>query len=163
MRGTPGIVTKIIDWFYLPPIRKVMPLQTFRYAACGGINMAFDTVFYFISYHYIFAEQNLNLGFVVISPHIAALCLVFPITFINGFLLNRYVAFKESPLRRRIQFFRYGLSVTGALMINYALMKIFVETFHIFPTPSKMLTTAITVIYSYLVQKYYTFRGCSDK
>lgn len=124
--------------------------------------MVLDTVFYYISYHYIFMEQNLNLGFVVVSPHIAALCLVFPVTFLNGFLLNRYIAFKKSPLRGRTQLLRYGVSVTGALLINYALMKLFVETLYIFPTPSKILTTIITVAYSYLAQKYYTFKGCQE-
>lgn len=163
MKGISALLTKIIDYLYITPLRKWMPLQTFRYAACGALNMALDTVFYFISYHYIFNERNFDLGFIVISPHIAALCLVFPITFFNGFLLNKYVAFKESPLRGRIQLFRYGLSVVGALAMNYALMKIFVETLNIFPTPSKILTTGITVIYSYLVQKYFTFRGCPEE
>ena len=32
----------------------------------------------------------------------------------------------------------------------------------IMPTPSKALTTIISVVYSYLMQKYFTFRGCRD-
>lgn len=163
MKKIAGCLTKVIDRFYIPPLRKVIPLQTFRYAACGGFNMVLDTLLFAVLYNYVFARHNLNLGFIVISPHIAALCVVFPITFLNGFLLNRYVAFKESPLRTRIQFLRYGLSVSVAFMINYALMKIFIETLHIYPIPSKILTTIITIVYSYIAQKYYTFRGCSEK
>ena len=35
-------LTRIIDIFYLPPLRRLVPLQTFRYAVCGGANMGFD-------------------------------------------------------------------------------------------------------------------------
>ena len=64
-------LTRIIDIFYLPPLRRLVPLQTFRYAVCGGVN-------------------------------------------------------------------------------------------GIYPTPSNALTKAISVAYSYLMQKYFSFRGCVD-
>ena len=31
-------LTRYIDFFYIRPIRAVLPLQTFRYAVCGGID-----------------------------------------------------------------------------------------------------------------------------
>ena len=37
-------------------------------------------------------------------------------------------------------------------------MKLLVELCGIWPTPSKVLTNVITVIYSYLTAKYFTFR-----
>ena len=30
-------LTRYIDFFYIRPIRAVLPLQTFRYAVCGGL------------------------------------------------------------------------------------------------------------------------------
>ncbi|MCD8103125.1 MAG: GtrA family protein [Alistipes sp.] len=155
-------LTGAIDFFY-KPFRRFLPLQTFRYGMSGGLNLVLDTVLYFIAFHYIFHKQFLDLGFVVVSPHIAALCVVFPITFFNGFLLNKYVAFRMSPVRGRVQLFRYGLSVSGALIANYALMKLFVETIHFYPTPSKAMINVIVTVYSYLMQKYFTFRGCSEE
>ncbi len=153
------LLTQVIDLFYLPVLRKVVPRDTFRYAACGAINMGLDLVYYFIAFHYIFCERNLDLGVVVISPHIAALGFVFPITFFNGFWLNRNIAFRGSPLRGGVQLLRYVISVGGSLLLNYLCMKLFVEVCHIYPTPSKALTTSVTVIYSYMAAKYFTFRG----
>ena len=124
--------------------------------------MALDTMWYFIIYHYIIAERFINLGIVMVSPHIASLILVFPITFFTGFWLNRNIAFRATEFSSIRQLMRYALSVVGSILINYICMKIFVEYFAIWPTPSKMLTTAISVVYSYLAGKYFTFRRISN-
>lgn len=125
--------------------------------------MLLDTLWYFLLYHYVVCEWFINLGVVVMSPHIASLCLVFPITFFTGFWLNRNVAFRVTHLRTQKQLFRYALSVVGSIVINYLCMKLFVELFNIWPTPSKMLTTVISVIYSFLVARYFTFVDDSKK
>ena len=155
------VLTRVIDLFYFPFLRKIVPLQTFRYGLCGALNMGLDLFLYFLAYHFLFAKQNFDLGFVVISPHIAALGVVFPITFFNGFWLNRNIAFRHSPLGRGTQLYRYLLSVAGAVVLNYACMKLFVDALHIYATPSKALTTVVSVVYSYMMQKYFTFRGSS--
>lgn len=157
------LITRIIDWFYFPVFRKYVPLQTFRYAACGGANMVLDLLLYYVVFHFLVNESNLDLGLIVISPHIAALLIVFPITFFNGFVLNKFIAFNTSYLKTSTQLVRYVLSVAGAIVLNYICMKIFVEALSFYPTPSKALTTAVSVVYSYLMQKYFTFReGSAD-
>lgn len=153
------LIIKGVDLFYLRPVAALVPLQTYRYAVCGGANMVLDAVWYFVIYHFIVAERFFDLGVVVISPHIASMCLVFPITFFNGFWLNRHVAFRHSPLSGVEQLFRYALSIGGSLLLTYLGLKFFVEVCHFWPTPSKLLTTVITVIYSFLAAKYFTFRG----
>ena len=119
--------------------------------------MALDTLWYFLIYHYVVFEQNVDLGVVVISPHIAARIIVFPITFFTGFLLNRYVAFRATQQRSTKQLFRYALSVVGSILLNYALMKLFVDLCHVWPTIAKMLTTVIVAVYSYMAAKYFSF------
>ena len=153
------LIIKGVDLFYLRPVAALVPLQTYRYAVCGGANMVLDAVWYFVIYHFIVAERFFDLGIVVISPHIASMCVVFPITFFNGFWLNRHVAFRHSPLSGGVQLFRYALSIGGSLLLTYLGLKFFVEVCHFWPTPSKLLTTVITVIYSFLAAKYFTFRG----
>ena len=147
-----------IDFLYIPQIRKIVSRDIFGYGICGGANMVLDTLWYFVLYHYVVCEQFVDLGIVVMSPHIATLCLVFPITFFTGFWLNRHIAFRVTHLRSRRQLVRYALSVVGSIVINYVCMKLFVESFHLWPTPSKMLTTVISVVYSYLAARYFTFR-----
>lgn len=148
---------QFIGWAY-KPFRRMIPPETFRYAATGGFNTMLDIFLYFIFYNFILDKQNVDLGFVVISPYIAAFIFVFPITFSTGFLLAKYVTFIDSPLRGRIQLIRYGISVGGSIVLNYICLKLFVEYLFIWPTVAKMFTTVIVVIYSYLIQRYFTFK-----
>ncbi|HEY0676889.1 MAG TPA: GtrA family protein [Chitinophagaceae bacterium] len=150
-------IISVIDLFY-PPFRKFMPRQTFRYVACGGGNTLLDIVLYFISYHFILNKQVLELGPIAISPHIAAFIIAFCISFPTGFYLMRSIVFTDSTLRGRVQLFRYFLLVAVCIMLNYAFLKLFVEQWGIYPTPSKILTTIIVVSFSYLTQKHFTFR-----
>lgn len=147
----------IINWFY-KPFRKFIPHETFTYAATGGFNTVLDIFLYFVFYNFILDKQIVDLGFIAISPYIAAFIFVFPITFTTGFLLAKYVTFTRSLLRGRKQLLRYMLTVAGAILLNYLLLKLFVEVMHIWPTISKIITTIFVVAYSYLVQRYFTFQ-----
>jgi putative flippase GtrA len=130
----------------------------FRYAVCGGVNMVLDVVWYYIIYHYIVAQRFIDLGVVVMSPHVASLVVVFPITFFTGFWLNRNVAFRSVEVGQGRQLLRYVLSVVGSILLNYVCIKLFVEVVGIWPTPAKALTTVVSVVYSYLAGRYFTFR-----
>src|SRR6185369_14546890 len=112
-------ITHFIDLFY-PPFKRFMPLQTFRYAVCGGSNMVLDILLYYISYNFILKKEILDLGFYAFKPHIAALFMAFCVSFPTGFLLSKYVVFKDSFLRGRIQLFRYMLVVAINLLLNYS-------------------------------------------
>lgn len=151
-------ITEIVDLFYIRPIRKVVPQQLFRYGFCGVANMVLDSVWYFLIYQFIICKRFVDVGFAVISPHIASLILVFPITFFTGFWLNRHVAFKTTEVKGSKQMYRYALTVAGAILLNYACMKLFVDVLGFWATPSKSLTTVISALYSFLAAKYYTFR-----
>lgn len=150
-------IIRVIDFFYFPFLRFI-PLEIFRYGVTGGVNTAFDIFLYFIFYRYILDRQILELGFVAISPHIAAFLLVFPITFTTGFILAKYVTFTASELRGRIQLFRYGVTVSAAILLNYVFLKFFVEYVGLYATLSKSLTTIIVVAFSYLSQRYFSFK-----
>lgn len=151
------IIIRIVDFFYFPFLRFISP-EIFRYGVTGGANTAFDIFLYFIFYRYILDRQILELGFVAISPHIAAFLLVFPITFTTGFILAKYVTFTASEIRGRIQLFRYGLTVSAAILLNYVFLKFFVEYMGFYATLSKGLTTIIVVAFSYLSQRHFSFK-----
>ncbi len=151
-------IIRIVDWFYFPFVKKFIPLEVFRYAVTGGANTVFDVLLYFIFYRYVLEMQILHIGFFAVSPHIAAFLMVFPITFTTGFLLAKYITFTASELKGRIQLFRYGVAVAGSILLNYIFLKLFVEYARFYATFSKILTTIIVVIYSYILQRYYSFK-----
>lgn len=152
----PGFIITLLDWFH-KPFSKLIPAETFRYAATGGFNTFLDIFLYFICYNFVLKKQMVDLGIMTMSPHIASFVFVFPITFTSGFIASKYITFTNSELKGRIQLFRYGVAVAGSILLNYVLLKLFVESFHIWPTVSKLLTTIVVVAYSYVVQRYYTF------
>ncbi|MDO8930215.1 MAG: GtrA family protein [Bacteroidota bacterium] len=151
------IIIQTVDYFYAP-FQHLIPLETYRYAATGGFNTVLDISLYFVFYNFILDKQVIDLYIVSISPHIAAFLIVFPITFFTGFLFARYITFTSSEIRGRIQLIRYMISVSGSLFLNYICLKFLVEFGGLWPTLSKIITTVIVVIYSYFVQKFYTFK-----
>lgn len=151
------IIIRFVDFFYFPFLRFI-PIEIFRYGVTGGTNTVFDVFLYFIFYRYVLQRQIVELDFIAISPHIAAFLIVFPITFCTGFILAKYVTFTASELRGRIQLFRYGLTVLGAIFLNYVFLKFFVEYLGLYATLSKALTTIIVVGFSYLSQRHFSFK-----
>ena len=150
-------VINVVDWFYFPLVQFI-PREIFRYAVTGGANTLLDIILYFVVYQFILHGQTVELGFIAISGHIAAFLMVFPITFSTGFFLAKYVTFTSSALKGRIQLFRYLLSVGGSILLNYVFLKLFVEYFGWYAPLSKVITTMLVVIYSYVAQRYFTFR-----
>jgi len=147
----------VIDFTY-PPFRKFVPLQIYRYGICGGANVLFDWALYFFVYNFFMKDRLVDIGFLTLSPHIATLVIIFPVSTFSGFLLQKYVTFTASDLRGRTQLIRYLMIVAANLLINYAGLKLFVDGLNFYPTPSKMIITVITMICSYIGQKKYTFQ-----
>ena len=150
-------VQKQVDRGY-QPFRTVIPPETFRYALTGGLNVGLDIFLYFVFYNFILHKHIVKIGFITISPHIAAFLFVFPITFSTGFMLARHITFTGSLIRGRVQLVRYSISVGGSILLNYLLLRLFVEYFGFWPTVSKMFVTVFVVTYSYLIQKHFTFK-----
>jgi putative flippase GtrA len=126
--------------------------------ACGGSTAVLDLMAYFVSYNFIFKKQPVPIGDIFIGPHIAAFIVSFLISFPYGFFMNKFIVFTTSELRGRVQFFRYALTVVSCIGLNYLFLKLFVEAFGWYATPSKALTTALVAFYSYFTQQYFSFK-----
>jgi putative flippase GtrA len=150
-------ILQFIDLFY-SPFKKYIPLQTFRYAAAGGFNTVFDICLFSLSYHFVFKKNNLHIGSYTLSPHIASLFFAFCFSLPTGFYLNRYIVFPESGLKGHHQLVRYLIVVLICVIFNYLFMKLFVDYFGWYATPSKIFTTLLVIVFSYTSQTYYFFR-----
>lgn len=161
MQAIAQIITKIIDFFYRP-FSRFIPLQLFRYGACGGANMVLDWVLYFLVYNFVVGHEvvRVYLGFFTfhLSAHVLAFLLVFPLTLLTGFWLNRNVTFTQSSLRGYKQLWRYILIVLVNLLVNYLGLKLLVDVYGWYPTPSKIFITLVTVMISFFGQKYFSFK-----
>ena len=154
-------ISKFISFFY-PPFRRLMPLQTFKYAACGAANSAIGFSVYVLCYYWVFKGRVFDFDFYAFEPHVAALILSSFVSFCLGFILNRYIVFTGSYLRGRIQLMRYLLSFIVNLFINYFLLKLFIEHWHFDPIVSQVITIILVIIMSYFTQRHFTFRIRKD-
>ncbi len=152
-------VTWVIELFYIGIVRRFIPPTTYRYLACGvGNYIILDTLLYFCIYHYVICERYIDLVVITISPHISSMCIVFPLTFMSGFWLNRYVAFKATEERAVGQIIKYAISICGSIVVSYIVLKFLVEYCGVWATPAKALSSIITAIYSYMAARFFTFR-----
>lgn len=173
-------LTDFVDMFYIRPFHGISK-QTFRYIVCGGFNYVVTMVFYAIAYNFIFSDLapldpaalQASLGFplpsyfvedgVVSLTHFAALGISLPINCLLGFWLQKNISFKRSPLARHVQFLRYFLTAIVALMITIVLTGVFVDICGIWPTPAQMIIYCITAVFSFVMQKFFTFRGAAKE
>lgn len=132
--------------------------QTFRYLACGGSNAVLNILIYWFSYNFVLKKQDIFIGALHITSHVAALAIAFVITFPLGFILSRYIVFPESALRGRVQLIRYLTLVGICIILNYLFIKFFVEICHFYPTISNILTNALVAVFSYFSQRMFTFK-----
>lgn len=136
-----------------------MPLNTFKYAVCGGTTVVVDFIVYYFFLNFYFDAEFVNFfGLFEISREIAAHTLAFMVSFPWGFSLNKWVVFKESELKGRVQLFRYALTVSSCFGISYLFMKLFIFGLEWDPVLSKILTTVLVTVYSYFMQLYFSFQ-----
>jgi len=151
-------ILALVDYFY-PPFRRLLPAQTFRYAVCGGGNQAFNILLFTVFYHFVYHKDLAHMPFgLVLTPYVASFISAFCITFPIGFYLNLFVVFPGSHLKRRVQLFRYFTILILNICLNYGILKLFVEVFHWYPTPSYILMTVLVVSFTYFSQRYFSFR-----
>ena len=140
------------------PFRKFLPADSFRFVFCGGANTLFEAGLFFLFYNFVFAKTNVEFLIITTSPHVAAFLVVFPIVFFTGFLLSRYIVFRESILRSQIQFMRFAITIATSLVLQYLILRLLVEFFHVLPTLSKMITSGIVAAFTYLSHRYFSFK-----
>lgn len=150
-------IIAFIDFFY-PPFKKLMPEQTFRYAACGGGNTVLGIVVFVIFHEYVFRGKTFDFGFYAMKAHTASNIISFAVTLLVGFLLMKYVVFVDSNLKGRIQLFRYTVSSFINLFISTLLLKLFVEQVGLNAIIAQLITTVIVIVISYLSQKHFSFK-----
>jgi putative flippase GtrA len=151
-------ITDIIDFFY-QPFRRWIPLQTFRYAACGGGNTVLGFLLYTIGIKLLFKGRIFDLGFYAFEPHTASLLFAFLINFPVGFFLMKYVVFVDSTIRGRVQLFRYFFVFVSNLFINYLLLKVLIEYLHLDAIIAQVIATVVVITTSYILQRHFSFKA----
>lgn len=153
-----GFFAGLADRFYIKPLRRFVPQETFRYAFAGGINLLFNLVLYWFCFNFVLGKRDTDFGVVTVSAPILAFLIAFVVTFFTGFWLVRTVAFGRSQVRGTKQLFRYAQVVAVNIAVNYFGLKLLVDVLGCYPSLSYAGLQVTTTVFSYLAQRFYTFR-----
>ena len=153
------IIHRILDIFY-PLASRFFARTTFYYAACGVGNLVLSWLLFFLFFQFLFVKKTLHIELIdfTFSAYTLSAFLCFLISFFIGFILMKYVVFVESELKGRIQLFRYGLSCLLTSLVNWVLLKMFVEFLFFYPSLANVASSCIVVLMSYLIQRNFTFK-----
>lgn len=158
MHKAKNILISIIDFFH-PPFKRWIDLTTFRYLACGGSNQLLNIFIYWLSFNILLDKQHVSfLNTITITGEIASYLIASAVTIPIGFILSKYVVFQLSNLKGHVQLFRYTTLVVVCFILNYWMLKFFINICRIYPTPSQTITIIILAVFSYLVQRFFTFK-----
>ncbi len=152
-----ALFINFLDLFY-PIVKPFMDKQTYYYLACGGGNTLFALFLFYVNYHYIFKMKVVDLGFYAFEPYTLSMFATTAVTFPIGFLMTKYIVWSDSTLETKKQFFRHFVFLIVATVLNYLLLKLMVEVLNWWAMPSQILTTIIIVIFSYLTQRFISFK-----
>ena len=157
------IVIAFIDFFH-KPFARIIPVQTFRYLACGGSNTVLSILIYSIAFNFVLGGTKTHIiDDVYVTAPIGAQIISFAITFPTGFLLSRYIVFPESTLRGRKQFFRHILANATFFLLTSVLIKLSAILLpRVRPDITYPFILVIITILSYLSQRFYTFKTEQD-
>ena len=70
----------------------------------------------------------------------------------------KFVVFIHSTIPASVQFIRYLMVCLFNLALNYILLKILVEYFHIYPTIAQIFTMVVVVVTSYIAARNFSFK-----
>lgn len=151
-----NFILAVIDFFY-PPFKRFISLHNFRYLATGGFTMVLGYVTYYIAYKFWFTAEEIDFWLLPLKRETAALAVDFAVVIPISFILNKYVIFTHSEISGRVQLFRFLNLQWINILMNFVLLKFFVEILHIYPTVSRLAITLLIALFSYLYQHYFTF------
>lgn len=132
--------------------------KAIRFFLSAGVATLVDVLIYFTVISYLLNYQRINFGWYSASAHNFSLCISYSCGVIINFLLTKYAVFTESNIRGRKQFRRFALIAFLGFFANYGLLRLFVEIFDFYPTPSRIASALSLGIASYYVHKLFTFK-----
>jgi putative flippase GtrA len=128
-------------------IRTLLRLQLFKFILAGAICAVLE-----------FLTFNIFIEFVKLNYLIAnMISIVFAVSI--NYIISRMYVFEKSRYSKRDEFLSFVFFSVLALMLNQAILWIFVEIFKFDLSLCKALAIAIVAFFSYVTKKYIVFKA----
>jgi len=148
MKLKPVIVKKLVlDAYRL--FKNLVPKKLWKFTKfsfVGGICAVIDYLVFFIGLQFF----DLN--------YMYALCLSVFFSGSTNFILNKFLTFKNKSKRYLWQSSKFAIVVVISIMMNFAIMYLFVDILKIYPLIARLLTILIMWGMNFLMHSTFTFR-----
>lgn len=135
-----------------------LSFKTFRFLISGGTAVAVDISSYFVAIHYIFMHSQYSVAYFAIKAPYAALIFSFSCGFVTSFTLSKFFVFTGSEVRTRHQLMRFVGVAAITFVLNYAVMKVLIGYFYLFPTVARIVAAGMVSIVSFSLNNAFTFK-----
>lgn len=139
-------------------ISKALNNKLVRFFMSAGIATLADVIIYFFVINFLFEHQRVYFGVYSASAHTLSLCVSYSCGVAVNFAITKYAVFNESTLAGKKQFSRFALIAFIGFFANYGLLRLFVEVFDFYPTPSRITSALSLGIAAYYIHKFFTFK-----
>jgi putative flippase GtrA len=126
--------------------------QAFRYLVVGGWNTVFGIGLYAAAYSYF--KSTINYLVLLI------LCNIIAIT--NAYICYKFFVFKTTGNWLR-EYLRFYIVYGASILISFLLVAFFVQVLKMHPVRANILSTAITVVLSFVGHKRISFEGSDNE
>jgi putative flippase GtrA len=75
-----------------------------------------------------------------------------------GFFLHKYVTFNNGERKYLSQYVKFWVVSTGTLILNSSIVYLFVHFSGLHDLLSKVIATAVTMVWSYIMQRLWVFK-----
>lgn len=136
---------------------KLLKNQVVRFIFSAGAGFLVDVTAFYLFYHNLLTQKTYLIFGATVRNSTLSLALSFFLGVMVNFLITRYFVFFESKLPPYKQFLRFVSVAIVGFFANLALLKIFIQDFHMYPPVARPLAALSLFFLSYFVHKFFSF------
>lgn len=136
---------------------KLLKNQVVRFIFSAGAGFLVDVIAYYLFYHNLLTQKTYQIFNATMRNSTLSLALSFFLGVMVNFLITRYFVFSESKLPPYKQFLRFLTVAIVGFFANLAVLKIFIQDFHMYPPVARPLAALSLFFASYFVHKFFSF------
>ena len=136
---------------------RLLKNQVFRFVLSAGMGFLVDVSAFYLLYHNLLVQHNYHIFSFTLRNFTVSLAISFFLGVVVNFLITRYMVFHESKSKPSKQFLRFILVATVGFFANWAVVKILVQVFGMYPPVARPLAALSLFFASYFIHKVFSF------
>lgn len=136
---------------------KLVKNQVFRFVFSAGMGFLVDISVFYLFYHNLLVQHTYQVFFFTVRNFTISLATSFFIGVLVNFLITRYLVFSESKSKPSKQFVRFISVAIIGFFANWAVVKLLVQTFGIYPPMARIMAALSLFFASYFIHKVFSF------